>query len=56
MQRSRRGIERTGVDQGKAPFPRGYRSQFWKPDVVADRDGDLAVGWEVQDCDFVSGR
>ena len=43
MQRSRRQVERPGVQQQEAAFPRRNRRQLREADIIANGHGDLAI-------------
>ena len=55
MQRPSRQIERARVQEQKTALARGNGGEFGEADVVADCEGDFAVGRYVDEGDFVAG-
>ena len=55
VQGPRRQVESAGVQEQEAALAGGNGGEFGEADVVADREGDLAVGREVDEGQFVPG-
>ncbi len=55
MQRAGCEVEGAGVEEEEAAVAGGDGGEFWEADVVADCEGDFAVGGEVDQGDFVAG-
>lgn len=55
MQRPSRQIESARVQEQEAALARGDGGEFGEADVVADGEGDFAVGGDVDEGDFVAG-
>ena len=56
MQCARCEIECAGVEKEEAALSRGNGRELGEADVVADGHGDFAIGWDVDEGDFVAGR
>ena len=54
MQRPRRQIERAGVQEQETALAGGDGGELGEADVVADCEGDFAVGGDVDEGDFVA--
>lgn len=55
MQRPRRQVERAGVQEQEAALAGGDGGEFGEADVVADGEGDRAVGRDVDEGEFAAG-
>ena len=55
MHSSGRQVEGARVEEQETAFARGDGGEFWEADVVADRQGDLAVFRQGDEGDFVAG-
>ena len=55
MQRARRQVERAGVQEQEAALAGGDGGEFGEADVVADCEGDFAVGGDVDEGELVAG-
>ena len=55
MQSPRGQVESAGVQEQEAALARGNGGEFGEADVVADCEGDFAVGWDVDEGQFVPG-
>ena len=55
MQGARRQVEGAGVEEEKAAPAGGDGGEFGEADVVADGEGDFAVGGQVDQGQFVAG-
>lgn len=56
MQRAGRQVEGTRVEQQEGAFAGGDGGHFREADVVADGEGEGAVGGDVDQGQFVAGR
>ena len=56
MQRPGRQVERPRVQEQETALARGDGGELGEADVVADREGDFAVGRDVDEGQFVPGR
>ena len=54
MQRSRRRIKRSRINQRKRALPRSDHRQLGEPYIITNRHSHFPVFWEVDDGDFVS--
>lgn len=48
-------VEGTGVQEQKTSFASGDGGEFGKANVVADCNGDFAVGRDVDEGEFIAG-
>ena len=55
MQRPGRQVESARVQEQETALARGDGGEFGEADVVADCEGDFAVGGDVDEGQFVSG-
>ena len=54
MQCAGRKVESARIKEQEAALPSGYGGEFGEADIVADGEGDFAVGRNVDQCHFVS--
>lgn len=53
MQRARGQIKGARVEQQEGAISGGDGGQFWKPDIVANPNGDFPIGVQIHDRHFV---